>query len=367
MAVGLLYALAGQADAISGASGKGERFVDCITHDSGEVSNFDRERKTWNSDPFGKIDVGPPAGPKSLLIRGVGFGINQRFANRMWDSVMAVSQSLREHPATTLDEAIAPLRLTRAQYALDSGDFQASKFGQDRIHPAAGDPPEIHATPLREKYLVPTRIAMQIIREGFASQRGPLLLIPDTHQPIHRTVFGTHRFRGEDKAEPAIIHLSAEDGRAAYEYCQRLFPKLLDPHLTDAQVFNGVADLHYWLAQAMPYARGSAAVSDALTKAVLQSHGIETGMWKPGVSPDVVAYGLSPQTFRQIYVSLFDRVEPAPVPSPRKKTPTKAVAAALAASAAVIAYCEKWGVSKASATPVQGSLPVICQSLGPSP
>lgn len=55
-----------------------------------------------------------------------------------------------------------------------------------------------------------------------------------------------------------------------------------------------------------PYKRGSASIADALSKSILHSHGITFGRWKPGISPDIIAFFTTPQRFIEIYPELFE-------------------------------------------------------------
>lgn len=77
------------------------------------------------------------------------------------------------------------------------------------------------------------------------------------------------------------------------------------PQQRPLALLDGVAQLHWWFSQLMPYRRGSAAVADMLVRTVLDAHGLSTGPWAPGVAPDVEALVEPLDHYVQIYPTLF--------------------------------------------------------------
>jgi hypothetical protein len=70
-------------------------------------------------------------------------------------------------------------------------------------------------------------------------------------------------------------------------------------------VLDGVAQIHWWFSQAMPYRRGSAAIGDMLTKAVLEFHQLSTPCWRAGVAPDLEALCSPLEEYVERYPDLF--------------------------------------------------------------
>ncbi len=66
-----------------------------------------------------------------------------------------------------------------------------------------------------------------------------------------------------------------------------------------------VAQVHWWFSQAMPYRRGSAAIGDMLTKALLEFHGLTTPAWREGVAPDLEAFCSGLEEYVSRYEALF--------------------------------------------------------------
>ena len=76
---------------------------------------------------------------------------------------------------------------------------------------------------------------------------------------------------------------------------------------TFSPILRQVATMHWLLAHAMPYLRGSAGIADMFTKAVLDAKGIEVSPWKPGLAPDLEALVTPLPQFIQQYASYFEK------------------------------------------------------------
>lgn len=72
-----------------------------------------------------------------------------------------------------------------------------------------------------------------------------------------------------------------------------------------AEILGLVAQIHWWFSHAMPYRRGSAAIGDMLTKAILQFHQISTPCWRVGIGPDLEAFCRSIEDYVRAYPSMF--------------------------------------------------------------
>ena len=102
------------------------------------------------------------------------------------------------------------------------------------------------------------------------------------------------------------LHPTVSDSQAMVAYAGTLYEKLATPTLPRSDVIHLVAEWHWWMAQAMPWNRGSAGIVDAATKSLLYAHGIVPGRWKPGVSPDIKAFDHTLEDFVREYRSYFD-------------------------------------------------------------
>jgi Avirulence protein len=68
-----------------------------------------------------------------------------------------------------------------------------------------------------------------------------------------------------------------------------------------------VAQMHWWLAHAMPSERGSAVQADIFVRGVMKAHGIAPPPWASGVSPDITAMTSTMEDFVVNYAQLFER------------------------------------------------------------
>ncbi|MFA4874070.1 MAG: hypothetical protein WC956_02135 [bacterium] len=88
-------------------------------------------------------------------------------------------------------------------------------------------------------------------------------------------------------------------------YLEGLYRRAKHPETSVEDTIKAVAQLHWWLAHAMPFNRGSAGITDTLTKAIFYSKGIFPGRWRDDVSPDIKAFHLTLAQFVEQYPSLF--------------------------------------------------------------
>ena len=72
------------------------------------------------------------------------------------------------------------------------------------------------------------------------------------------------------------------------------------------QTVEQVAQMHWLLAHAMPYLRGSAGIADMFTKAIFDAKGIHVSRWKEGLAPDLEALVTPLSEYIRQYASLFE-------------------------------------------------------------
>ena len=71
-------------------------------------------------------------------------------------------------------------------------------------------------------------------------------------------------------------------------------------------IIEKTAEIHWWLAHAMPFERGSAAITEMLTRTILQMKGVEAGQWEQNKSPDCLALVIPKiEMFMELYAKLF--------------------------------------------------------------
>jgi len=107
-------------------------------------------------------------------------------------------------------------------------------------------------------------------------------------------------------------HTTPTNARKVIAMANDLYAEAMLGAMTFPQIKRRVAELHWWLAHAMPYKRGSAAIVDMLTKTIWMHHRVKVHRWKAGVVPDLEAFMRPLEDFVAAYDSFF---EAAPVPT----------------------------------------------------
>ena len=69
----------------------------------------------------------------------------------------------------------------------------------------------------------------------------------------------------------------------------------------EKKIAEKVGLIHWWLANAMFYSRGSAAIADYTSKVLLDNAGIKYGLWQKNIQPDLEAFMTSQHDFARKY------------------------------------------------------------------
>lgn len=72
-------------------------------------------------------------------------------------------------------------------------------------------------------------------------------------------------------------------------------------------IIQKVATIHWLTAQATPYTRGSAGISDLASKVIFEHMGVQASKWKQGVIPDLEAFSLPLHIFIKKYKDFFEK------------------------------------------------------------
>lgn len=224
------------------------------------------------------------------------------FAEGMWIGVQSAARLVkRKGPSTDLFEVLQILADRRRKIAEESKDPEAPNYGTLRRVTDDAEWEKIGRTrtPSNNRYdqsiLLGQKFAIEAGEWPAASKaRIGLRWVEVT------TVFW-------DKAGKTLRYfiMGSKDAYIVLEHVRKIFADSLKIKNDPEKVIRETARIHWWLATAMPYARGSAAIADALTKVIFVHHGISAGEWAKGITPDVVAFMVSEKTFVEIYPQLF--------------------------------------------------------------
>lgn len=78
------------------------------------------------------------------------------------------------------------------------------------------------------------------------------------------------------------------------------------------QTTEKIGKLHWLLSQTSPFARGSAGISDTLTKSIFEAKNIQVAPWKKGIAPDLEAFVNNIDEYSKNYINLFEK-KPTPI------------------------------------------------------
>jgi hypothetical protein len=102
----------------------------------------------------------------------------------------------------------------------------------------------------------------------------------------------------------AIAHTSGENLRIASAVCSVLYQEILNLKPSDTETIQTkIAELHWWMAQACFYKRGSASCAEITIAALSHHKQIPLTPYEKGVSPDRIALVTSLEQFVQLYSS----------------------------------------------------------------
>lgn len=258
-------------------------------------------------------------------------------------ATMEATRAMREGRITKLSELLSFLATERQKIAFLLGEKGKERFGVPR---RGRD--QIAGTPRNsERYRAygrlvpegqpPSSIALRLelgegggpigrsIRDAIRAPRDPKARIEvprDVHQNEEHSwsVFKWRRWsgviagyiRGErveltgwNKEE--WLHTRPELIPRILAHAESIFQRAKDPQRSPAETTRAIAELHWWLAHAMPYERGSAGVSDMLAKSLFELRGMEVAPWRRGGSPDLRAMLNSLPAYVDLYPKLFEQ------------------------------------------------------------
>jgi avirulence protein len=110
-----------------------------------------------------------------------------------------------------------------------------------------------------------------------------------------------------DEKSGLIFHTDPSNLPLIQRQVEDLYRHALDPKTSRADVIKTAAEMHWWLVQALPDPRGSAAKADVFVRSVLEARGIQVPPWKKGVVPDLQALASPESEFVAAYSNYFSR------------------------------------------------------------
>ena len=304
-----------------------------------------RDDASWMDPPAPRLPPASPALERQAAALAVRFDPNIKrpgwnvwhggakaaapYAVGYWRAALGAAHLLEHAPATSLDHALQALGKERRELAKKLGSEDAHLFGKYLDPAIQGMNPQFASTPIAGSYLKLAHVAefADRLKRGDTAAYGDALVTRTRHG--ERAFYFQEALPGGDRMFLSSI---TEDEKGALEWQHALFtptrlahlehlfsqaqaapPAGLSPEARLDHVCERVGKLHYFLAHCCPFKRGSAAVSDMLTSAILHNQGYLHAGWRDNVSADVVALVTpSSDVFAKQYRSLM-----APGPTPR--------------------------------------------------
>lgn len=108
-------------------------------------------------------------------------------------------------------------------------------------------------------------------------------------------------------AYPCVIeHTDPELVQPITNHVEHLFEELMGSLPAEDQAIRQLGGIHWWMAHAMPDARGSAAKTELCIRAMAGAMGMELPPFEHGVIPDLEAFMTDRETYADNYVNLFE-------------------------------------------------------------
>jgi hypothetical protein len=108
---------------------------------------------------------------------------------------------------------------------------------------------------------------------------------------------------------PAIVHANVKLVAPILDKVVNIAKNLNDSTKTNEERIKLIAEIHWWLANAMPWERGSAAISHMFAIALMSNYGIAVNQRSKGVIIDLEAFLKNKNEFINNYLSFYQNSE----------------------------------------------------------
>lgn len=234
-----------------------------------------------------------------FLVKRSGFAANRVYGELAEVAVRDAGDKLARGEFKSLAELNDFLAARRGEIARTLGDPDAAIFGVRRTEEFGASA----MTPIVGRYAYVAERADAFAPPGDFGIRGLVLDINGTKVPS-TAVLDARSAYGR-----TWMHTSAHSIEPIMNHAETLFQRAMNPKLSVKESLETVGELHFYSAHAMPYARGSAAVSDMTSRAILDAKGIKSGPWKDGIVPDIEALvSNDAKKFGREYGTMFEQL-----------------------------------------------------------
>jgi len=258
------------------------------------------------NNPGSMIPTGPTRGAELALdcegFDGLDTARGRFFAEQMRGGVDTAVAGMRSGDLGTAAGVLAQLAASRRQTAELMGDPRAGEFGVRRRD---DEPDGFTTTGTGGRYVGYQPRLAQRVQEAEGQDYGEFTMQGQIGNQTLDLTTGSY-LNGRSPAD-TWVHTPGRNIAPIMAHVETLYQRAMNPNLPLEQTIETVAEIHWWLAHAMPYKRGSAAITDAFTKAIFECRGMDTGRWSRGVLPDLEAFVMPLDQFKARYSALLTR------------------------------------------------------------
>ncbi|POP72872.1 XopAH/AvrB family type III secretion system effector [Pseudomonas syringae] len=215
----------------------------------------------------------------------------------------------------------------------EARDWRASRAGADAdvfLSPRDPNSYREYATPLAEQY--------SYIKNKFANRKDGEVGSPADFLPKSKTFRITGKIDGEkipltritvskdlhadrmadpyprlrnqglgDLGEPNLMsHTNSEFVPQIMSHVENLHQSATDASVSDSHALKTLAEMHWWMAHAMPDKRGSAAKTELCVRSIAQARGMDLPPMRLGIVPDLEALTMPLKDFVKSYEGFFE-------------------------------------------------------------
>ncbi len=249
-----------------------------------------------SKSPLGQGSLNPETAPFTLQIRSPGYSADSVFREQFWKATELVSRRIQSDPHFRFRNALSALATLRGQAASAMSTSDTDPFGSWRTF----DPRFSETSRMTDKYALGQELAAALIGDDYAPP--PMeMRVPGHSEPVLLT-----HYMPKGHLPGRWVHPPGTQIEPILKHAENLFDRAVERSTPPSEVIRAAAEMHWWLAHAMPFQRGSAAITDALVKAIYLSHGIPFSPYRVGIQPDIAAFTLRLDDFLSVYPRFFD-------------------------------------------------------------
>ena len=246
--------------------------------------------------PLGQGSLNSETAPFTLQIRSPGYSADSLFREQFWKATERISARLKSDPHFRFRNALSALATLRGQAASAMSTSESDPFGIWRTF----DPRLSETSRMTDKYAFGQELAAALMGDDYAPP--PMeMRVPGHADPVMLT-----HYMPKGHLPGRWVHPPGTQIEPILRHAEHLFDRAVDRDTSPSEVIRAAAEMHWWLAHAMPFQRGSAAITDALVKAIYLSHDIPFSPYRVGIQPDIAAFTLRLDDFLSVYPRFFD-------------------------------------------------------------